>query len=251
MEEQTMSNGTDPKSPKFFAKLGILIGFIVEVVTAIFMKMSEAELQHWIGKKDAMRKQLLGMFNISDMFVEEKEQWRKFYQKYFSLDLNFTDMVIPEKPTVGDWKLLIIAQDLTLNQIYKSMSGMFKCWKYADDLDASVTKNARDTRTAYAVWVRDGIEPDAQYLGKSANQADPTMAIGMTLLERMILEMIYFSETGKHLDIKGVTFCTGSRNSDGCVPFVDWNSVGQRVDVSWCGVGNSFSTNGLRSAVTF
>ncbi len=246
-----MSNhGTDPKSPKFFTKLGILTGFIVEALTAIFMKMSEAELQHWIGKKDAIRKQLHTMFNISDMFVEEKEQWRKFYQKHFSLELNFTDLIIPEKPTEGSWRLLIIAQGLNLNQVYDAMSKAFKCWRYSDDLDVIVTKNARDTKVAYAIWVRDGVEPDAEYLGKSTNQADPDMKIGVTLLERMIHEIIFFDETGKHLDIKGVTFCSGSRNSDGYVPYVYWYSDGQKVSVYWYRLDNSLDADGVRAAVT-
>ena len=245
-----MKNGTDPKSPKFFAKLGILIGVIVEAVSVIFMNMSEAELQHWIGKKDNLRKQLRTMFNISDMFVEEKEQWRKFYQKHFSLELNFSDIVIPEKPLEGNWRLLIIAQGLTLNQVFDSMVREFNCWRYSDDLDKSVTKNVRDTKVAYAIWVRDGAEPDEKYLGKSTNQADPDMKIGVTLLERMIHEIIFFDEKGLHLDIKGVTLCTGSRYSDGDVPFVRWYLDGQKVGVRWYGVDNSYAAGGLREAVS-
>ena len=245
-----MKNGTDPKSPKFFAKLGILIGVIVEAVSVIFMNMSEAELQHWIGKKDNLRKQLRTMFNISDMFVEEKEQWRKFYQKHFSLELNFSDIVIPEKPLEGNWRLLIIAQGLTLNQVFDSMVREFNCWRYSDDLDKSVTKNVRDTKVAYAIWVRDGAEPDEKYLGKSTNQADPDMKIGVTLLERMIHEIIFFDEKGLHLDIKGVTLCTGSRSSDGFVPRVFWALDYQQVYVHWSRVDNSYATYGLREAVS-
>ena len=245
-----MTHGTNPKSPKFFTKLGILTGFIIEVVTAIFMKMSESELQHWIGKKETIRKQLRTMFNITDMFIEEREQWRKFYQKHFSMELNFADVNIPEKPVEGTWSLVFIAQGLTLNQVYDAMSKAFKCWRYSDDLDKSVTKNTRDTKTAYAIWVRDGQEPDEKYLGKSTNQADPNMTIGVTLLERMIMEIKCFDWTGKHLDIKGVTFCTGSRFSDGDVPRVDWRSDFQEVRVGWCDLGYSNSVYGLREAVS-
>ncbi len=250
MEEQTMAKtpGTDPKSPKFFTKLGILVGFIAEVVTAIFMKMTEAELQHCIAKKETIRTGLLAMFKMKDPFVEEKEQWRKFYQKHFSLELNFAELIVPDKPAEGNWRLLIIAQGLTMNQVYDSMSKAFKCWRYNDDLDAKVPKNARDTKTVYAIWVRDGVEPDEKYLGKSTNQADPNMTIGVTLLERMIHEIVYFDETGNHLDIKGVTFCTGSRHSVGIVPCVDWDDG--RVRVHWCDLDGSDSDCGLREAVS-
>lgn len=243
-----MNNGTNPKSLKFITKLSILAGFVLQVVNEIFFSMSEAELQHWSGKKGNIRKQLRTMFKVKDLFVEEKELWRKFYQKHFSMELNFADVIVPDKPMEGTWRLLIIAQGLTMNQVYDSMSKAFKCWRYNDDLDAKVPKNIRDTKTAYAIWVRDGVEPDEKYLGKSTNQADPDMTIGQILLERMIHEIVFFDETGNHLDIKGVTFCTGSRDSGGNVPCVDW--LGSEVRVGWCGLDDSRSDYGLREAVS-
>lgn len=237
-----------PKSPKFFTKLGILVGFITEVVAALFMQMNDADLQYWINKKETIRKQLREMFNQIDHYTEVRETWRKFYQKYFQLDVNVADVRIPNTPAEGDWRLIIVARGLTLNQVYDRMSKMFNCSKYANDLDASVTKNARDTKETYAIWVRVGVEPDEKYLGKSANQADPDMKIGITLLERMLLEIVYFDETGKHLDVVGWTRCTGSRASDGDVPDLGWNDG--EVHVSWDYPGHSVSRFGLREAVS-
>jgi hypothetical protein len=250
----TQVHGTNPtqkahKGASFFDKLAIIIGFIVEVVTAVLLRKNEAELQQLILQKKSIRKKLREIFNETDLFVEEKEQWRKFYQKHFSLESNFAELFIPEKPSVGSWRLLIIAQGLTLNQVYKSMSNAFKCWKYADDLDKSVNQNARNTTVAYALWVRDGVEPDDKYLGKSTRQADPDMKIGVTLLERMIHEIMHFDETGTHLDIKGVTFCSGSRYSDGGVPSVYWRSDLQKVRVRWYSLDHSLAKFGLREAV--
>ena len=237
------------KSPKFFTKLGILVGFITEVIVAIFSQMTDAQLQYYLGKKESIRKQLFDMFNQTDAYVEERELLRKFYQKYFSLDVNVADVNIPEKPTEGDWRLLIVARGLLLNQVYDRMSKAFKCWEYADDLDASVTKNARSTKETYAIWVRVGVEPDEKYLGKSANQADPDMKLGVTLLERMLLEIVYFDETGKHLDIVGWTRCTGSRYAGGDVPSVSLG--GDEVHVGWGSPDDSVTRGGLREAVYY
>jgi len=237
-----------PKSSNFFKKIGILSGFITEVVIAIFSQMTDAQLQYYIGKKESIRRQLQDMFNQTDLHTEARESWRKFYQKYFSLDVNVADVRIPDMPAKGEWQLLIIARGLTLNQVYDRMSKAFKCWKYADDLDASVTKNSRDTKETYAIWVRVGVEPDEKYLGKSANQADPDMKIGMTLLERMLLEVAYFDETGKHLDVAGWTLCVGSRDADGYVPSV--GLFGGWVYVDWYGPDYSGARYGLREAVS-
>jgi hypothetical protein len=241
-------NGTDPKGPGFFKKLGILVGFIVEVLNEIFYGMSEAELQHWSGKKDTIRKDFRKYFKVADLFVEEKELWRKFYQKHFSLDVNFADVIVPPKPTEGKWRLLFIAEGLTMNQVYDCMKALFACWGYTEDLDKSVTQNARDTKKSYAIWVRDEAEPDTEFLNKSTRQADPDMKIGVTLTERMIHEIDYFSETGKHLDEKGVTFCSGSRCSDGGVPSVYLCTDGE-VRVHWDGLVDSYSKCGVRRAV--
>jgi len=183
------------------------------------------------------------MFNQTDLYMDQREAWRKFYQKFFSLDVNVADAHIPDMPAEGNWRLLIIARGLTLNQVYDRMSKAFKCWKYADDLDASVTKNARDAKETYAIWVRVGVEPDEKYLDKSANQADPDMKIGMTLLE-----IVYFDETGKHLDIVGWTLCTGSRYADGKVPYV--YLVDDKVRVGWSYPDHSGPRFGLREAVS-
>ncbi len=242
-------NGTDPKNPGFFKKLGILIGFIVEVLNEIFYGMSEAKLQHWSGKKDTIRKDFRKYFKVVDLFVEEKELWRKFYQKHFSLDINFADVIVPAKPAEGKYRLLFIAEGLTMNQVYDRMKALFACWRYSDDLDKSVTQNARDTKKSYAIWVLDEAEPETEFLGKSTRQADPDMKIGVTLTERMIHEIDYFSETGKHLDVKGVTFCSGSRNSDDGVPSVCLSTNGG-VRVGWDNLDGSCSKCGLRRAVS-
>lgn len=236
------------KNFRFFTKLGILIGFSTEVLTTIFMQMSEAELQYWIGKKELIREQLPEMFNQTGLYTVEHEVWHKFYQKYFSLDLNVSNIRIPDAPADGDWRLIIVARGLTLNQVYKCMSEAFKCCEYVDDLDASILKNARDTKETYVVWVRVGVEPDENYLGKSTNQADPDMKIGMTLLERMLLEIIYFDETGKHLDLIGWTLCTGSRDTDGYVPYVRYHAT--RVLIYRYHPNDLYAQRGLREAIS-
>lgn len=236
------------KSPKFFTKLGILIGFSIEVLAVIFMQMSEADLQYWIGKKELIRKQLPEMFNQTGLYTVEREVWRKFYQKYFSIDLNVSDIRIPDAPADGDWRLIVVAHGLTLNQVYDRMSEAFKCLKYVDDLDANVIKNTRTASETYAVWVHVGVEPDENHLGKSTNEADPDMKIGITFLERMLLEIVYFDETGKHLDLVGWTLCTGSRSVDGYVPYVRYHAL--RVLVYRYHPADSYALRGLREAVS-
>lgn len=179
-------------------------------------------------------------------YTEIREEWKKFYQFEFGMEIDLSGIVIPERPE-GNYRLLFIEKDLTLNKVFDSWK--FPKWRYNDDLDKAVPTNKRTTAESYAIWVLAGDEPDAEFLGKSTKQADPSMKIGMTLLERMIFESAYFTETGKHLDVKGVTFCSGSRDSDDYVPGVYLGAHGE-VRVDWCGLGTSSSDQGVRRVVS-
>lgn len=173
--------------------------------------------------------------------------WQRFYKEHFSFDVDFSKVGIPQRPK-GNYRLLFIAKGMTMNTAFTRCKKLFATWQYADDLDAAITQNARTASENYAVWVLDEVEPDKQYRGKSTRQADPDMKLGITVLERIIFEIKYFSETGKHLDIKGVTFCSGSRYAGGDVPCADW--CGGRFRVRWYRLDYSFSDYGIRSAVS-
>jgi len=165
-------------------------------------------------------------------FSEITAGWEGFYKKFFGKEYDFSDVVIPERPNVGRWRLLIIA-DLTLEQLYAKCKEQFKCWRWTDDdLDKKVAWNERDAKNgAYAIWVKDETEADENLKDLSANDIKSKGITTETLAEHLIHELKYFDETGEHLDIKNVTLCAGSRYGDGYVPSVDWHSSLDRMDV--------------------
>jgi len=233
------------KSPSF-RELGTLAGFIVDFLSTI---LNFDQVKYWLGHKTELKNKLREVFSISDEYNEIREQWINFYKTHFNWTVDFSRVLIPQKPKETGWTLLIIAKGLTCNKIYEIWSKLFKCWRYTNDLDKEVT-SIRTSSDHYAIWVRDREEPDTEFLGKSTKESDPEMKIGMTLLERIFLESKYFAETGKHLDIKGVTFCSGSRNSGGYVPRVYWDPYDQSVHVCWWNVFSSYSGFGVRRAVS-
>jgi hypothetical protein len=242
-----MKNGTNPQKPSVkdrIQQLGALAGFIVDFLATL---LSYEQVNYWLGKKTELKKKLREGFSIIDEFSDIREEWKKFYKTHFNWDVDFSEVIIPPMPTVGKWRLLFIAKGMTLNLAFKVCEKLFPSWKYCNDLDKEISKNICDTSNHYAVWIRDEVEPDTEFLGKSTREVDSEMKIGITLLERIILEIKYFAETGNHLDIKSLTFCSGSRYSDGDVPGADWSSGGFRV--VWCHLGRSGSSYGIRSAV--
>lgn len=172
---------------------------------------------------------------------------RNHYHLQHSMELDLSQVLIPNKPDDGDdWILLCIAQGLTPNKEFNSWT--FPKWKGQDDLDALAHKNQRNTTKTYFIWVKNGAEPDAEFLGQSTNQADPNMQTGMTLLERLVFQS-YAHRICLVLDKKGITFCSGSRNAGGRVPSVRLGSDGW-VNVLWCYAGNFYSAYGVRRAVS-
>ncbi len=237
-------SATESKKKPSLKQLLALAAFIAGVLEEIF---TSGQVQSWLQNKSKLRTKLLEVFEITaDAYNEIREEWQKFYQSEFGMEVDLSGVQVPEKPE-GNYRLLFIAKGLTPNKVFDSWK--FPKWRYNDDLDKVVPSNKRTTAESYAIWVLAGDEPDAEFLGKSTNQADPSMEIGMTLVERMIFESKYFLETGKHLDKKGVTFCSGSRRSDGNVPSVYLNTNG-KVDVDWHDLDFSYAKHGVRREVS-
>lgn len=244
-----MGNGTDvKKAPGMLslAKQASLAGFITET---IIKGSSVEQVEYWLGHKKELVNNLNQVFSLipKDEYVKERKDWQKFYKTQFNWEVDFSQVIIPTKAESGNWRLVFIAKGMTMNFAFDKAFELFPSWKYSNDLDKEIPTNIRNTQNAYAIWVKNGVDPDVEFLGQSTKKADPDMKLGITVLEGIILEMKYFLETGSHLNIKGVTFCSGSRNSGGSVPSLYWGNVGFRV--SWYDLGNSDPFYGVRLAV--
>lgn len=174
--------------------------------------------------------------------------WKDFYQKFFGLTLDVSGIQIPEHRDGFD-RLIVVAQGLTPNQVYDVCAKQFPCWSYTKDLDeATRGRNDRESDQTYAVWVRDRQEADEENKNTSAAQLKERRVPGITLLERMIYELKYWSETNEHLDQQCWTLCSGSRCAGGFVPYAFWYDV--RFKVSWYYPDRSFDYLRARSVVS-
>jgi hypothetical protein len=133
------------------------------------------------------------------------------------------------------WKINI-PKGLTEEQAYQDCLKLFPCWRGYDNFDGM--ESDRTSNKAYSIKVKANVEADENLKNLSADDLKEKGIKGITLLERLVLEKDYFLKTGKHLDINNVTACTGSRYSDGHVPYVDWND--DRLKVYWYSVDNRY-----------
>ncbi len=155
-------------------------------------------------------------------------KWQKFYLEVFGIEADLSHIHIPAERPGFEW-LVVRLQSMTPKRLFDKCRERFGIWKYTDtNLDEVITSERSTKDGSYAVWFRDRVEADEEMKNKSANDLKNEGIHGVTFEERLLMELFYHWKTGKHLDIKNVTLCSGSFDSDGFVPSVDWFD-----DYSW------------------
>lgn len=207
----------------------------IRMLSAIPMDMSADTAQGWIENPGLLARVMRKALTPDSEFLDE---YRRFYKEIFNRNAN-----LPKAEGREGYWMIAIDKGLTLNEAYAAGERNFKCWKYADNLDKSVTQNDRTSAQSYVVFVKATVEADVEFKNMSADQLKDKGINGITLLERIVLELFYFWKTSWHLDIYNMTLCSGSRNADGFVPYV--NGYGDGVYVHYYSPDNA--GDGLRS----
>lgn len=176
-----------------------------------------------------------------------QDEWTEFYRKYFRISVDFSGVSIPEEQA-GFTRTLFIPEGLTINQVIKAMNKCFPVWTYRDDLDQDVIVNDRNSTQSYAISVRDRVEADEELKNLSAKDLQKQGINTLTLPERLVYEIKYWSETTEHLDVTNITLCAGSRYRLGDVPYVDWD--GDELRVNYCIPSDACDDLRARAAVS-
>jgi hypothetical protein len=216
---------TQETSPLAAASVGEMKDVMALLVQSV-PNLTSAGAQNVIGSKQKFITDIRAVFSkyaavqAIDLLLIE---WQNFYRDLFRLELAFDDIAVPEHQHGVD-RLLVIAQGLTLEEVFRKCSELFACEKFAKNLDRSISVNERSPKNRpYAIWVRDRVEADEEFRNMSAMDLKAAYIPAITLLERLIFELRYWGETHTHLDILDTTLCAGSRDLAGRVPTVRWD----------------------------
>lgn len=177
--------------------------------------------------------------------------WQNFYQEVFGMKVDFSKLRISEKRKDFN-RLIIVAKGMTPQKLFDKCKELFLSWKWTSkSLDEAVSHSDRTAeKESYTIWIRDRVEADRELKNLSANALKERKLAGITLEERLLLELKYFKKTKKHLDIQNITLCSGSRSSDGTVPLVRWYSSFDELYVSWYRPGYAASLLRSREVVS-
>lgn len=177
-----------------------------------------------------------------------QSEWQEFYRKYFRLSVDFSDVIVPERS--GFDRVIFVPKGLKLNDVLKAILKQFPAWSYEENLDKEVTENVRVSDRNYAIRIRERVEADEEFKSTSANSLREQGVNAITLLERLVLELKYWSETGQHLDVSNVTLCAGSRSRYGSVPDVRWGAGSGKLRICWYFTFDAFDHLRAREVVS-
>ncbi|MDD5547372.1 MAG: hypothetical protein PHN74_00515 [Candidatus Pacebacteria bacterium] len=164
--------------------------------------------------------------------------WRKFYKEIFDIDEDLYEALkraIPESQFDFSWMVIMHKRITSFTQIFRAFD--YLGVKYADhflgfeinELDG-LFANERDPKNgSYLIRVRNRQEADVELKDLSADNLKTKCIKSITVLERLMLELIFFWTTGGHLDTGSrLTLCSGSRFLPGGykIPAVRWFNQG-------------------------
>jgi len=221
-------------------------------VEAIPADLSAETAQKWIGRKRELGNRLRSIFMDNEVSNLSNIDLRQIYCA-LGMEAEYSE-AIKDWSLVEDkdlWTLLVV-KGVTCNKVVSVMKRLgVNFYLYTEDLDKNVTVNDRDPESgSYIIGFKRTVEADEVNKNLSANELSKRSHKGITLLERLLLELGYFLAAGGHLDINNWTLCSGSRYSGGHVPSVRWDSDYRRVRVYWYSPGLADGYLRSRSAVS-
>jgi hypothetical protein len=164
-------------------------------------------------------------------FAKQVLEWRLFYRRVCGVSFRPESVTAP-KERCGFSRMIVVAKGVTPDGMFALCAKRFPASRHVTRLDECVPARDRTPAAPYAVCVRDSAEPDRDLGGLSALDLLKKQVPAITLLERLLFELKFFSETGRHLDQKDITLCAGSRYPDGRVPVTIFGRG--EFTIHWC-----------------
>lgn len=139
--------------------------------------------------------------------------WERFYKKYFGLDVEFGNVIVPAKS--GDYdRVILIPAGLTCVEVVNASEKLFQVDTSIIDLDAKF-KSIRTTEKSYAIRLEEK-NFTYDFVKFSIREFNNGTINSITLLERLVYGLKYFVENKSHLDTgekMEATYCVASFDS--------------------------------------
>jgi hypothetical protein len=175
--------------------------------------------------------------------------WQEFYRDLFKIEADLSGVKIPEHKDNFD-RLIIVLPGMSPERLYHKCRELFLGWKSTNrDLGEVVQSERSNKDGPYAAWFKDTVKADEDLMNLSANDLKGKGISGITLEERLLYELKYYTETSGHLDPDTFTLCTGSLYNDGYVPTVRYRVTCVGLGIHWHDPQHRFTGMRARRAI--
>ncbi len=190
--------------------------------------------------------------NPFELLTNQSKQWEALYDHYFGNmggsfnKVGLNNLLIPSIPIDG--QLLLVGKDIHIGQVIYTCKQSFNVNMEGydvGDLMSQLCLEERSAKEPYSVIVKKIVNAseDRKYGGKSIDdlKMDFPNYSGITLLERVLYELLHFSLTGNHLDTEDYsdTICTGSYFTGRGFPTVRYSTKMNELQIS-CLPGDTY-----------
>ena len=209
------------------------------LVQAVPTDLTFDQAQAFVGRKKQMPALLRKLMLPDNDPNRQLDMWLDMYWLIFRIEPDVFKLALPASRPGFNW-LVPCFPEIPTNLVWQAHQDRYSCYScVGNDPESAVPENDRSyVKGPYGIWVRDRIEADEKLKDLSANVLRDRRVAGITLDERLRLELFYWVRSrGQHLDIENWTLCAGSRDSNGRVPRVRWSGV--KLEVAWCGPGHA------------
>jgi len=202
-------------------------------------------------------------YTHTDPFVIQKlAEWRKFYKFYFGLDLDVSEIRVPEK-VVGFDQLVVVSDWMSFTDIV-AISKIFSNIEINDFFMKGARSVSDRADESYAVWARQSSVPDADLMGQSADDVRSMGIDVMTIEEWILLEMFLvfaygrpaavslFSDLNRLMDIGDTwTLAAGTVLNKTASPAIRCNLNSNTINISYAALTFASNPNlGARRVIT-
>lgn len=229
---------------------------LVSAITEAIPSDLPSELaRKWVDNKRDLEEK------IRKILLSRKERpevieinWKIIYEILdMRAEYKFAIACLKTTKNISAWTIPVI-KGLTCKKIIVCLKKLgVDIKKYINDPDTEVNYNDRNPNKdgSYNISFRRTVEADEENRNLSVDDLNKRGAKGITLLERLLLELGYFISTGQHLDMESVTLCAGSHHKSGDIPRVCFRSGSLRIYVCWCGSRDQCDHLRPRSAMLY
>ena len=164
---------------------------------------------------------------------DDLNQWQRFYKEVFGLNLDLSQVQIPDNSQSNLKFLQFMPQGLTYRQLHEKEKELYKTYydsnpNWPDYINLNLEE--RKTTQSYAIWHSGAHEAEATYAGRSADWIAQNKIKTMTRMEKGIFGLYVYWKCRYKVDLPQETYCTGSRIYTESVPSAGWDVTGKQFD---------------------